>query len=142
MLCSLNHFLGYGIKATDGKLGKVRHFLFDDEKWVVRYLIVDTGGFLSRKEVLISSIAIKTIAWQAHDIEVSLTQAQVEKSPDIDTQKPVSRQDENDYFSYYNWPGYWGYAGPWGIGPYGVTYPGGYPDLSLTETCPLPNRSG
>lgn len=143
MLCSLKKVLGYRIKATDGELGKVRHFLFDDEKWVVRYLVVDTGGFLSRNDVLISPIALKKIAWQAQDIEVSLTKEQVEKSPDIDTQKPVSRQHENDYFSYYGWSGYWGYVGPWGIGPYGIRYPGGYPDRLFVAQMPPPpqNRS-
>lgn len=126
MLCSLNKFLGYGIQATDGKLGKVRYFLFDDEKWVVRYWVVDTGGVLSRNEVLISPIAMKAISWQAQKFEVSLTRQQVEKSPPIDTQKPVSRQHENDYFSYYGWTGYWGHPGPWGIGPHGMGYPGRY----------------
>lgn len=125
---SLNGLIGFRIKTTDGELGTVKQFLFDDEKWAVRYLVVQTGGLLSRMEVLISPIAMTKVVWQTRDIEVSLTNEQVEKSPDIDTQKPVSRQQETEYFSYYGWPNYWGTAGTWGIGPFGQMYPGGYPD--------------
>jgi hypothetical protein len=133
MLRSLNGLVGYRIKATDGELGKALEFLFDDEKWVVRYLLVQTGGLFTRTDVLISPIAMTKVDWQAQEIEVSLTKEQVEKSPDIDTQKPVSRQKEKDYFSYYGWPPYWGYPGPWGIGPYGMRYPGGYIDYEAMD---------
>jgi hypothetical protein len=69
---------------------------------------------------------------------VDLTQEQVRKSPDIDVDKPVSRQKEIQYFAYYRWPYYWTGAGIWGIGPYpsalGRTYPMGVPSASYLES--------
>jgi hypothetical protein len=46
---------------------------------------------------------------------VDLTKTQIERSPSLDTDKPVSRQYEGDYYSYYGWPGYW--VGPYSWGP-------------------------
>ena len=45
MLRSLNEIIGYRIEASDGELGRAKDFSFDDLSWVVRYLVVDTGGF-------------------------------------------------------------------------------------------------
>jgi hypothetical protein len=138
VLISLNKVLGHEIQATDNVIRKVRQFLFDDDQWVVRYLVVDTGNFLSRKDVLISLMSMKKIVWHSKKIEVSMTKDQIEKSPDIDTQKPVSRQHEQVYFSYYGWPGYWGYAGPWSMGLYGIGYPPGqYTDRFLANQVDL-----
>ena len=51
---SLNGLIGFRIKTTDGELGTVKQFLFDDEKWAVRYFVVQTGGLLSRKSAHLS----------------------------------------------------------------------------------------
>src|SRR5688572_30326187 len=59
--------------------------------------------------------------WMIQELPVSLTKAQVKRSPDIDTRKPVSRQHEAEYARYYGYPYYWGGAGFWGMG----AYPGG-----------------
>ncbi len=118
MLRNLNDLAGYAIEATDGTIGHVEDFYFDDQKWVVRYLVVDTGSWLSRRKVLISPIAIGPPDWSQKKLPVSLTKEQVEKSPDIDTDKPVSRQHEMRYLGYYGYPYYWGGAGLWGGGLY------------------------
>jgi len=46
----------YGDKlaASDGEIGQVKDFYFDDQNWVMRYLVVDTGSWLSGRKVLIS----------------------------------------------------------------------------------------
>jgi len=51
-------------------------------------------------------------------IPVSLTKEQIENSPSIEADRPVSRQDEWNYYSYYDWPGYW--VGPYAWGPYSL----------------------
>ena len=48
------------IGATDGAIGKVEDCYFDDEAWVIRYLVVDTGEWLSSRKVLISRSANRT----------------------------------------------------------------------------------
>ena len=94
MLRNVNDLRGYAIRATDGVIGKVEDLYFDDDDWAIRYLIVDTGTWLRDRKVLISPIAIGHPDWMGQLLPVSLTKAQVERSPDIDTRKPVSRQHE------------------------------------------------
>ncbi len=118
MLRNVTDLRGYAIRATDGVIGRVDDVYFDDEDWAIRYLIVDAGGWLSGRRVLISPIAVGHPDWLGQLLPVSLTKAQIKGSPDIDTQKPVSRQDEADYFRYYAYPYYWGSGGLWGMGAY------------------------
>lgn len=118
MLRNVKDLRGYAIRATDGVIGTVADLYFDDQDWAVRYLVVDTGGWLSGRTVLISPIAIGPPDWTTQVIQVFLTKAQVERGPDIDTRKPVSRQHEAEYFGYYGYTYYWGGAGVWGMGAY------------------------
>ena len=118
MLRSMSDLEGYAIRATDGPIGHVTDVYFDDEAWVVRYLIVDTGSWLSSRKVLISPIAIGQSSGADKSLSVSITRQQVKNSPDIDTDKPVSRQHEMECLGYYSYPYYWGGAGFWGAGVY------------------------
>jgi len=119
MLRSLINLEGYAIRASDGLIGHVKDFYFDDEAWAVRYLVVETGSWLSSRKVLISPVAIGHSNWTDKILPVSITREQVKNSPDIDTDKPVSRQHEMEYFNYYGYyPYYWGGAGLWGGGAY------------------------
>lgn len=102
MLRSINDLKGYTLGATDGDIGEVTECYFDDDKWTVRYLIVDTGGWLTGRKVLISPIALREVDWNAKRIHAQLTKKGVEDSPDIATDKPVSRQHETSYYDYYN----------------------------------------
>ncbi len=115
MLRSINHLVGFTIGATDGDIGKVEEFYFDDTTWTVRYMIVKTGGWLTGREVLISPEAILVPDWENKIIPVNLTRSQVKNSPDIDTDKPISRQEEEKLFAYYPWQSYYN-AGLYGDG--------------------------
>lgn len=105
---------GLKLRATDGDIGKVEEFLFDDRFWTVRYLVADTGGWLSTRQVLISPYALGSVDGLGGTISVDLTKSQVEGSPPLDTDKPVSRQFEESYSWYYGWPQYWGGTLAWG----------------------------
>lgn len=118
MLRSMNQMNGFSIVASDGALGGVRDFLFDDERWAVRYLVVDTGGWLTGRTVLISPHAVEQVAWSARNVHVSLSKEQVRNGPDIDTAKPVSRQHETSLFNYYGYPYYWTGPNTWGAAAY------------------------
>jgi hypothetical protein len=121
----------FAIHATDGEIGKVDEFYFDDETWAVRYLTVDTGGWLGGRLVLISPISVTGQPdWRANRLDLRLTKKQVENSPDIDTQQPVSRQHEIAYLGYYGYPFYWGGSNLWG--------PGLYPTGLAVQMAPLP----
>lgn len=118
MLRSIKDLEGYAVGATDGPIGHVKDFYFDDQSWVVRYLVVDAGDWLLSRKVLISPIAIGRTDWTESLLHVSITKEQVKNSPDIDTERPVSRQHEMQYSGYYGYPYYWGGAGYWGGGMY------------------------
>ena len=117
---SLRSMLGFSIRATDGDLGKVDEFYFDDTTWTIRYLIVETGNWLSGRKVLISLVALKKPDWESRTFSVNLTCEQVRNSPDIDTERPVFRQHETLLHEYYQWPLYWesSYVGTFGLTPY------------------------
>jgi hypothetical protein len=114
MLRSMKDLDGFTIGATDGDIGQVATCYFDDASFTVRHLVVDTGGWLSGRKVLISPRALRDIDWAAKRINAALTKSQVMQSPDIDTDQPVSRQQEIEYDRYYGYPNYW--SGPylWG----------------------------
>ncbi len=118
MLRNLEELHGYSIGAVDGEVGRVKDLFLDDQAWVVRYLVVDTGSWLSGRQVLISPMAIGEPNWAARLLPVSITKAQVKNSPEVDTQQPVTRQHELDYSGYYGYPSYWGGDGFWGGGMY------------------------
>jgi sporulation protein YlmC with PRC-barrel domain len=107
MLHRVKELTGDTIAATDGEIGRVDEVYFDDEGWRVRYLVVDTGGWLAGRKVLISPIAIDRSKSTERAIAVGLTREQVEHSPGIDADKPVSRQYEEAYARYYGYPQYW-----------------------------------
>ena len=54
MLRSLLDLRNYRIQAIDGHIGGVHDLLFDDQRWTVRYLVVDLGSWLPGRKVLIS----------------------------------------------------------------------------------------
>src|SRR5580704_1253796 len=104
MLKSVSRMKDLTIHASDGEIGRVEEFYFDDETWTVRYLIVNTGGWLSGRLVLISPMFLRRADWETAQLHVALTTKQIENSPDIDTQKPVSRQHEAEYMDAFNVP--------------------------------------
>ena len=114
MITNTAQLKGVAIHATDGELGTVDDFYFDDETWAIRYLTVETGGWLGGRQVLISPISVVRADWQARRLDVALTRKQVRNSPDIDTHLPVSRQHEAAYLGYYGYPYYWGGPSLWG----------------------------
>ena len=131
MLREVKDMVGFTIAATDGDIGHVRDFYFDDEAWVIRYLIVETGTWLPNRKVLVSPMALRHPNREANSFPARLIREQVRNSPSINTDRPVSRQHELQFYSYYGYPYYWGSGGSWGAGYYpgamltGAGYGGG-----------------
>ena len=97
----------YTLLAVDGELGGVKAFYFDVETWIVRYLRVKIADRSMEKHVLISPIAIGEMNEDEKTIHIELACEQIQNSPPIDPARPLSRQDEIDYYRYYNWTPYW-----------------------------------
>ena len=127
MLNQVKTLKGYKLSGLDGEIGKIKEFYFDDHYWTIRYLVADTGNWLTDRQVLISPHALGAINKSARNIAINLTKKQIEGSPSISSDKPVSRQFEEEYYGYYSWPMYW--AGPeiWGA----------YPDIPHNDKQPI-----
>jgi stress response protein YsnF len=144
MLYNLSTLNGFGLSASDGEIGSLEDFYFDDDAWVIRYLVVDTGRWLPGRSVLISPRLLGRVNRDNRRVEVRLTKEQIEKSPETDTHKPISRQYETELSDYYGYPYYWG--GPFMWGP--VAYPAGFmsppepvePDTQTKEVRALRER--
>ena len=118
MLNVVSSLKGFEIQAKDGSLGTVADFLFDDSTWKVRWLVVDTGKWLTGRKVLIHPSAVGYADYASQELTVALTKAQVKDSPDVARDRPVSQQMQNDLYGYYGWDPLWG-GGMYGGGPYG-----------------------
>ena len=122
MLRSLKDLTGYKIHATDGNIGKVHDFFFDDEFWMLRYVVVDTGHWLPGRKVLLTPGVLLNPDSRERTFSVALTRDQVRSSPDVDTDRPVSRQHEIYLHQHYGWPFYWAPSGDL-VGPIMTTLP-------------------
>ncbi len=111
MLRSVKQLHGHAIEATDGEIGSVREMYFDDEKWTVRYIVVETGKWLIGRKVLLSPESFRRPLAADGGLAVELTREQVKNSPDIATHRPISRQQETELLAYYGYAPYWGMGG-------------------------------
>jgi hypothetical protein len=97
MLCSIRELDGFALAATfEGEIGQVN--------WVIRHLVVDTGGWLRERDMLISPHSTRSLDLQGSHLDVALTHQQAQDAPDIGTAPPVSRQQQNAYYDYYGFP--------------------------------------
>ena len=119
MLIKAKTIQGYRLESLSGEIGKAKEFYFDDLHWAIRYLVADTGNWLSGKQVLISPYSLVAVNVKEKHIEINLTKNQIEGSPSLDSDKPVSRQFEESYYRYYGiMPMYWEGSNMWGAYPY------------------------
>jgi sporulation protein YlmC with PRC-barrel domain len=115
MLQSIKQLYGEKLGALDGEIGHVKDFYFDDRNWAVRYLVADTGNWLTSRQVLLSPHAVGSLYQDGKILLVNLTRKQIENSPAIELHKPVSQQYEEEYYQYYGLPSYWQGDGLWGM---------------------------
>lgn len=106
-LRSIKEIIGYKVRTDDGEAGHVEDFIMDDTKWIFRYVIVDAGKWLKRKNYLISVSWVEQINWAVTKIDVGLTIEAIENSPEFDPSTPVNREYETRLYDYYGRPYYW-----------------------------------
>jgi hypothetical protein len=118
MLITAKTLTGFQLDSLNGEIGKVKEFYFDDQHWTIRYLIADTGSWLSGRQVLISPYSLVAAIKEEKHLVVNLSKQQIEDSPSLETDKPVSQQFELSHSSYYGWPTYWNGPYTWGAYPH------------------------
>jgi len=99
------------VHAIDGDFGSVQDFYFDVAEWTIRYLVVDTGGWLPGRQVVISPSAVTECNWEGRAFSLDLTKKQIENSPSVDTHQPVTRRHEHELAEHFRWPTWWGGTG-------------------------------
>jgi len=117
MQAAISDLIGYAIRAKDGDLGKVDEFYFDDQTWTIRYVVVETGNWLSGRKVLLSLSAFGKPEPVSRTFSVDHTRTQVRNSPDVDTKRPIYRHQEVVLHEHYQWPWPGGYGGTFGTTP-------------------------
>jgi hypothetical protein len=137
MLQSIKQLYGSKLGASDGEIGQIKDFYFDDQDWAVRYVVVDTGNWMMGWQVLISPHAFTNGLAVGKVMPVSLSRKQVGDSPMVETHKPISRQFEEEYHRYYGWPYYWEGDGLWG-GTRGFPILAVPPNFTSSSPAPAP----
>lgn len=107
MLINLKALKNYSIKASNGEIGSIVDFYFDDQEWLIRYLVIETGNWLPGRRVLLSPSVFDLPDESMVELQTYLTKDQIKRSPPMDSQKPVSRQHEVELSEYYAWQPYW-----------------------------------
>jgi len=123
MLRSITQLYGDKLKASDGKIGLLKDFYFDEQNWTVRYLVAETGTWLTSRQVLLSPYALHNAYLPGKILSVNLTRKQIEDSPSIEWHKSVSRQYEEEYHRYFGWPCYWQGDGLWSMSGFPILEP-------------------
>lgn len=107
MLRKAHDMFGFQMRATDGDIGRVEDFYFDDDQWQVRYFVVNTGSWLFGRRVLIAPQAIEAPLWEEEVLPVHLTKEMVKNSPEVDLDKPVTAQMHSELHEHYGWTDLW-----------------------------------
>lgn len=118
MLLLQSELRNFRLRAKDGEIGRSRDFLFDDEKWTLRYLEANTGKWLLGRRVLISPLCLQEPDLKAREIPVALSTQEIEDAPGVDQDEPISEQFEREYYGYYGYPYYWVGGDVWGLHGY------------------------
>ncbi len=120
ILAKADKLIGCAIQAQDGEIGTVMDLYFDDEQWGIRYAVVKTGGWLKGRKVLLSPVSFVSLDRETRSLVVSLSRSEVENSPRWDSDKPVSREFEEELHSHFKWPVYWPPVLYYGYGGFAV----------------------
>jgi hypothetical protein len=120
MLRSAKKMKEFALGASDGRIGHIEEFYFDDSQWTIRYAVAQAGNWLTGRMVLLSPKHFGPPDDAAKTVAVNLTRDQIRSSPSPESDRPVNRQFEEAYYRHFGWPYYW--AGPylWGPSPYPI----------------------
>ena len=118
MLFKAHDIKGFRLEGLDGEFGHVEEFFFDDQHWAVRYMVANTGNWLTGHQVLIAPQSIEKMDFDLRTISVRLSKKQIEESPLLEDHQPVSRQYEGLLYDYYGLPTYWSGPYMWGAYPH------------------------
>jgi sporulation protein YlmC with PRC-barrel domain len=94
-----NSLNGFEVHATDGSIGRINDFHFDDRGWEITHLVIDLGGWIEAHKVLISPRMVGSADWRKKQIAVNLSRDQIRHGPDLSTEMPIALQLENKMYA-------------------------------------------
>lgn len=103
----ISGFTGYQIQALDQVFGHVETFLFDDHSWAIRYLVCDTRNWWPGKHFLLAPQWIAWVSWPEARVYVDLDRQAIQRAPEYDPTREVTREYEEKLYSHYNREPYW-----------------------------------
>jgi len=104
---SLKNLVGFKIKETNGKKGNVVDFLFDEERWIIRYLEVELGTFFNDRKVLIGRTFLDKPEWYDSIFPINISISDIENAPELKEHLPVSIKYEEEFNKHYRIINYW-----------------------------------
>src|SRR4029453_1745468 len=107
MLRSMKDMLDYSILATDGEIGQVSDILLGDSDLKGRYLVIDTGGWLPGRKVLLSTSWLSCAAPSRKAPVFKPEKKRIQESPPYDPDVAVPRDVEPRLYDHYGFPYYW-----------------------------------
>lgn len=113
MLRSAKKVIGYGIQATDGKIGNVVDLTVGARDWRIRHVIVDTGNWLPGARVLLSTESMEPPDWWSGKLPVQLDRDQVRAAPGLgaDVADITTPAQLGNLHAHFGWSTFWP-AGP------------------------------
>jgi sporulation protein YlmC with PRC-barrel domain len=111
MLRSLTALDDYTVvgSADGGHLGRIRDSYFDDRRWRIRHLVVETGHWPGHHRRLLSPWSVRWLDARHRVLQTDLTRQELADDPDADADGPVSRRpvDLAGYYGFYGFPYHW-----------------------------------
>lgn len=107
---------GDEVLARDGAIGKLDDVYFDDERWAVRYMVVDTGGWIAGRRMLVSPEAIEAGISDPGKLRIAATREQLRDAPGAEADPPVAEQQRLAQAKSLGPPYYWSNPVLWGAG--------------------------
>jgi hypothetical protein len=120
MLFAVSGLEGCPVRASDGDVGSAKDFLFDDDTWKIRWMVVGGGDFLPGRRVFIHPSAVAPLTLppkpqlpmmspgETLELTVNLTRQQIKAGPHSGEDEPVNRDMEALLCDYCGWDPYWG----------------------------------
>ncbi len=106
-LRSLDEVRGYGVAARDGEIGEIGDFLIAGEGWWVRHLVIDTGGWLPGRRVVLPTGAEITVDWHARSVVLDLERERIESAPEVESVADFGAREDEAVARHFGMPIHW-----------------------------------
>jgi hypothetical protein len=91
---------GYSIEATDGAIGYVEDFLYDERNWALRFVAVDARSWFPGRHLLVAVEWVDHASWNECKFRLKLRKEEIREAPEWYPELALAPQDENSIYRY------------------------------------------